>query len=296
LHSSDKNNLFLTGDDCGYYKFDVDKDEMDEEDVIRAELRLLQKGPMAVDQYDVDIYYLLSDEEFEPSFKLSFRQIKSNPGWKSFDLTTLVENWKQGWVNHGLLVVLSSAGQQLSCVETFSQGEQDDLPNTQPLLVVFTYDYSSKFLEGLLSVNEISISQRENHEAKREEPTEMENSTQTNPPDSRTNLRHISCHLQELEVNHTTVSIGNMHLVRPKSFNAGTCVGHCTRLPVKSVTDHSTIISLHNYRTKGLEGSPKRCCVPDSYEKISMVFYNDELHEFIVKEDVPVKAATCGCL
>jgi len=290
--------LFFTDDDCRYYKFDVDKDEMSEEDVIHAELRLLQKSPMAVDQYDVDIYYLLSDEEFQPSFKLSFKQIKSNIGWKTFDLTSLVENWKQGWVNHGVLVVLSSGGQQLSCAETFSQGEHDDLPNTQPLLVVFTYDYSSKFLEGLLNVDdEISTGQGENHEAKREEPTEIANGTETNPTDSApTHLRHISCHLQELEVNHTMVSIGNMHLVRPESFNAGTCVGHCTRLPVKSVTDHATIVSLHNYRTKGLDGSPKRCCVPDSYEKISMVFYNDKLHEFIIKEDVPVKAATCGCL
>ena len=291
------NYLFLADDGCGYYKFDVDKDKMDEEDVIHAELRLLQKNSMAVDQYDIDIYYLLSDEEFEPSFKLSFKQIKSNPGWKSFDLTSLVENWKQGWVNHGLLVVLSSGGQQLSCTGTFSQGEQADISNTQPLLVVFTYDYSSKFLEGLLNLDEeIPTSHKENHEAKREEPTEKANKTETNPTENVIKTTHVSCHLQDLEVNHTMVSIGSMHLVLPESFNAGTCAGHCIRLPVKSVTDHATIVSLHNYRTKGLDGSPKRCCVPDSYEKISMVFYNDELHEYIVKKDVPIKAATCGCI
>jgi len=286
--------LSYTDEGCGYYKFEVDKDKMDEEDVMHAELRLLQKDPMAVDQYDVDIYYLLSDEEFEPSFKLSFKGIQSTTGWKSFDLTSLVVNWKQGWVNHGILVVLSSGGQQLPCAGTFSQGEQGDLQNTQPLLVAFTYDYSSKFLEGLLNLNdEISTNHEKRHETKREDPSETTNTT--NPPEG-IKPTVVSCHLKELEINHTIVSIGSMHLVLPESFNAGTCMGHCIRHPIKSVTDHATIISLYNYRNKGVHGSPKRCCVPESYEMINMMFYNDELHEYIVKKQVPVKAASCGCL
>ena len=170
---------------------------------------------------EVNIYYLLNDNNnniYLP-LKLTFKYTDSSPGWKTFPI---VESWKQGWVNYGLKVTLTKAEQQLSCEGIYSFGEQEDILSTEPLLVVFTYDCNYKFLSGTLKNNDAT-----KHKKEKRQTTE---SIKTS---------HVSCHLQTVEVNHTTVAADNLYLIILKLFDVGVCVGHCPRLPVESSTDYA---------------------------------------------------------
>ena len=96
---------------------------------------------MPGDYYEVNGYYLLNNNnKIDSPLKLTFRHTDSSPGWKTFDVTPIVESWKQGWVNYGLKVTLTKGEQLLSCKGVYSSGEQEDMLNTESLLVVFTHD------------------------------------------------------------------------------------------------------------------------------------------------------------
>ena len=72
---------------CGYYRFDVHEDTNDGEQMIQAELLLLQKNsPTLAGDYNVDIYYMLSESHWSP-LPISFKRIDSTSGWKKFDIT-----------------------------------------------------------------------------------------------------------------------------------------------------------------------------------------------------------------
>ncbi|XP_065915453.1 bone morphogenetic protein 4-like [Dysidea avara] len=270
------------GTGCGYYKFGIDKASIDGEEIIHAELRLLQMISMPGDYYEVNIYYLLNDNNIDSPLKLTFKHTDSSLGWKTFDVTPIVENWKQGWANYGLKVTLTKGEQQLSCEGVYSSEEQEDILNTKPLLVVFTRANTNKFLSELFKDKGIS-------DIKHKKVRRESNST------SSIQTSHVSCHLQKMEVSNTAISAGNIHLVVPKFFDVGVCGGHCPRLPVESLTDYASILSLHYYQTRGHEGAPKRCCVPTNFELIQMVFYNELTHETIYK-NVPARATSCGCV
>ena len=232
------------------------------------------------DYYEVNIYYLLNDNNIDSPLKLTFKHTDSSPGWKTFDVTPIVESWKQGWVNYGLKVTLTKGEQQLSCEGVYSSGEQEDMLNTEPLLVVFTRDNTNKFLSEVMKHKKLSDIKHKKE--KRQTTSSIETS-------------HVACHLQKLEVSNTAISAGNVHLVLPKLFDVGVCGGHCPRLPVESLTDYASILSLHYYQTRGHAGAPKRCCVPTNFELIQMVFYNELTHETIYK-NVPARATSCGCV
>ena len=276
--------LFSTGatdDGCGYYKFNIDKASIDGEEIIHAELRLLQKTSMPGDYHEVNIYYLRNDNNIDSPLKLTFKHTDSSPGWKTFDVTPIVEGWKQGWVNYGLKVALTKGEQQLSCEGVYSSGKQEDILNTEPLLVVFTRDNTNKFLIETLK-NDKKVSVIKQKKTKRQTTSAIQTS-------------HVACHLQKMEVNNTAIREGSIHLMIPKLFDVGVCVGHCPRLPVESLTDYASILSLHYYQTRGHEGAPKRCCVPTYFEAIPMVFYNELTQESILKNG-PIKAKACGCV
>ena len=237
---------------------------------------------MPGDYYEVNIYYLLNGNNIDSPLKLTFKHTDSSPGWKTFDVTPIVESWKQGWVNYGLKVTLTKGEQQLSCEGVYSSGEQEDILNTEPLLVVFTHDSTNKFLSEVLKDKKIS-------DIKHKKVRRESNST------SSIQTSHVSCHLQKMEVSNTAISAGKVHLMIPKLFDVGVCGGHCPRLLVESLTDYASILSLHYYQTRGHAGAPKRCCVPTNFEEIPMVFY-DELTQESIFKTVPVKATSCGCV
>ena len=97
--------LCLPGAGCGYYKF---KASINGEEIIHAELLLLQKISIPGDYYEVNIHYLLNNNNIDSPLKLTFKNTDSTPGWKTFDVTPIVENWKQGWGNYGLKVTLKT--------------------------------------------------------------------------------------------------------------------------------------------------------------------------------------------
>ena len=115
---------------------------------------------MPGDYYEVNIHYLLNNNNIDSPLKLTFKHTDSSPGWKAFDVTPIVENWKQGWGNFSLKVTLTKGEQQLSCEGVYSSGEQEDVLNTEPLLVVFTRDNTNKFLSEIRIKRKIVIIHR----------------------------------------------------------------------------------------------------------------------------------------
>lgn len=256
------------------------KTDLDGEKIVYAELRLLQKISIPGDYYEVNIHYLLNNIGTSSPLKLTFKRTDSSPGWKTFDVTPIADHWKQGWANYGLRVMLTKDNKQLSCEGVYSLGEQNNILDTEPLLVVFGRHHNHKFFSKLLKSK---ILQNTKHKK-----VKRQNSSTIKPS-------NVACHLQKLEVNNTAISVHNMHLWFPKSFDVGVCAGHCTRLSVKSYRDYASILSLHYYQTAGHNKAPKRCCVPTDFEDIQMLFYNDLIQEYIFI-NAPIKATACSCL
>jgi len=265
---------------CGFYKFDMKKREVEGEEIIRAELRLLQKATLQTNHYDVNIYYILRERDLESPLKLTFKHIDATPGWKTFDITPIAQGWKQGWVNHGIQIKLSAGDHHLSCSGVFYKGE--DEKDTEPLLVVFIHDNDSKFLEGLLK--------------------ESKHSTTTQLPQRHRRqlikVSHKSCQNESFFVHPTALSKGHMNLVYPNiPFDIGKCTGHCTRVQIKetaAATNHARMV-LAQYIYSG-EQAEKRCCVPLEYEPITMLFYNNKSKEYMWSTYKTAKVTKCGCL
>ena len=233
--------------------------------------------------YNVDIYYLLNESSHQSPLHFSFKHIDSTPGWKTFDITPIVLSWKQGLVNHGLQLRLTRGKQILSCEGVFSQGEQDPM-NTEPLLIVYINDHDSEFFKHMLKEERKSLN---------------ENPARTQPQDRKqrdVKVQNVGCYRKEMMVTAESLSVGDVRLLLPKSFDAGVCEGHCKKIQISSHTDHSHILSLHYYNTLDLSAIPSRCCVPTSYKKMNMIFYNQANDEHILKQNVPVQATGCDCL
>ena len=65
---------------CGYYKFDVQKGKNNREEIVRAELCLLQKKSATLDgHYNVDII-LLNESSQQSKSQFNFKNIDSTPG------------------------------------------------------------------------------------------------------------------------------------------------------------------------------------------------------------------------
>ena len=275
------NDMYFTDGYCGYYKFDVREDTIDGE-LIRAELHLLQKKSTILDgHYNVDIYYLLNESSHQSPLRFTFKHIDSMPGWKTFDITPIVLSWKQGLVNHGLQIRLTKGKEVLSCEGVFSQGEEDPM-NTEPLLIVFTNDHDSMFFKRMV----------------KEERKSLKRSHVTTQPQERDRISrntNSACHRATLTVTAATLSTDSVKVLLPRSFDAGVCKGHCTKLQLSSEPDHAHILSLHYRNTiASLSDIPSRCCVPVSYRRVNMVLVDNG--RVIRKNNVPAQATTCDCL
>ena len=260
------------------------KDKTDGEQIVRAELRLLQKNLTTLDgHYNVDIYYLLNESSHQSPLRFSFKHIDSTPGWKTFDITPIVLSWKQGLVNHGLQLRLTRDEQILSCEGVFSQGEQDPV-NTEPLLIVYTNDHGSKFFKHMLKEERRSLD--ENHAR-----------TQPQGRNQRAvKVQNVGCHRKEMILTADSLSAGDVHVLLPKSFDAGVCEGHCKKLQLSPHTDHAHLLSLYYRNNVDLTEVPSKCCVPTSYKSINMVFYNATSNEHIIKQNVLAQVNECNCL
>ena len=204
------------------------------------------------------------------------------PGWKTFDITPIVLSWKQGLVNHGLQIRLTKGKEVLSCEGVFSQGEQDSV-NTEPLLIIFTNDHDSNFFKHMLKEERKSSKSYTTIQTKERKR-------------SAVRVQNVGCHRKEMMVTAASLSAGGVSVLLPKRFDVGVCEGHCTKLQLSPHTDHVHILSLHYHNTLDLSAIPSRCCVPTSYKKINMLFYNKANDEHIFKQDVPAQATECNCL
>ena len=285
--------MFFIDIGCGHYKFHIKKHELHEEHVIRAELHLLQNSTTLDGHYDVEI---LNRKTHGSPIQLSFNRIDSTPGWKTFDITPIVLNWKQGLVNHGLQIKLTKEGKALSCEGVFTE-EQNSLE--KPSLVVFTHDHrSDSFVNGLKN-------ERANHIATDQQRTRR-NSNSSAAKNASTTLENVSvknveCHLKEKIIQTESLNTDNIHVLLPKQFNAGECDGYCKKLDPKilqrnTITSHADALALYYHNTEGVKGAPSRCCKATSFKMVPMVFYDEAVKEMIIKVTVPAEATKCGCL
>ena len=170
----------------------------------------------------------------------------------------------------------------LPCEEIFAQGEEDSI-NTEPLLIVFTNDHDSTFFKHML----------------KEERKSLKSYSTTQLQEKKRNaekVQNVGCHLKEMMVTAESLSAGDVNVLLPKNFDAGICEGHCKKIQLSSHTDHAHILSLHYRNTLDLSAIPSRCCVPTSYQNITMIFFNKSTGEHILKQDVPAQANGCDCL
>lgn len=264
----------------------MDKDKVDREQIVRAELRLFQNNsPVALDHYyHVHIYYLLRAKDLESPLQLEFKHVSSATGWKTFDITKIAKKWKQQrWVNHGLKVKLTTkGGEVLPCDGVFAD-EKEHTVDTEPSLVVYTHDRDSKFFEGLLKKEEKSLSHITTPQRRKR----------------RTQVTNVGCHRKKLMIKGQILSSNNIQLLLPHVFDAGACTGHCRRIEQNGPQpmSYASVVSLHYLHTVGLEGAPNRCCVPVSYDHVPLMLFMDRItHQRILKRNVPVIAKQCGCL
>ena len=224
------------------------EDTNDGEQMIQAELLLLQKNsPTLAGDYNVDIYYMLSESHWSP-LPISFKHIDSTPGWKTFDVTPIVINWKQGLVNHGIQLRLTKGKEILSCEGVFSEGEEDPM-STEPLLIVYANDDS-------MPTNSL----------KKRDVTPQQQKTIRSPID----VQNGYCHRKEMVVKADSLRSDGVRVLLPEAFDIGVCDGHCSYREGYP-SDYALIFYLHHYNTEG-SGIPSRCCVPTSFRKETLLY------------------------
>lgn len=267
---------------CGYIKFNMNEDTIGGEELVRAELHLLQNNLTELpSHYNMDIFYLLSENATVSPVNKHFK-MDSTPGWKKMDVTSLALRLKKGWPpNHGLQIRLTKGKKVIPCKGVFAEEKDfNETHHNQPLLVVFTRDHNSKFLTKILK-----------------EVTPMRNHTHTRQQKHNTiDVQHVGCHRKELIVTPDSLNSSGTLLLLPKRLDVGVCEGHCTKLQPAPNNDHAYILSLYYRNNVELSEVPSKCCVPTSYEKVNMLFYNKTNGENIFKIGVAVKAKQCICL
>jgi len=125
------------------------------------------------------------------------------------------------------------------------------------------------------------------------------NATTTQPQERKRNagnVQNVGCHRKKFVVTADSLSTGDIHLFLPKSFDAGVCEGHCKKLQPSPRTDHAHILSLYYRNNVDLSEVPSKCCVPVSYKKINLLFYNAAKGEHIIKPNMLAQADECDCL
>ena len=246
----------------------MDKHETDYgEQTVLAELRLLQtKSPTLDGHYNVDIYYLLNETHWSP-IPISYEYIDSTPGWKTFDITPIVNNWKQSLVNnHGIQLKLTDKVKEtLPCKGVFSAGEEDPI-NTEPLLIVYANDYSIP-----------KKSPRKRDIASDELDEDIPRSGH-------------GCRLKNLVVPLSDLLPG---VLLPKMVNIGICEGQCAYAS-QGNPFYSDILDLYYQNNEG-SAIPEKCCVPASFRDLPVMVYS-AVSKSIFNKILPVVVASCSCL
>ena len=243
----------------------MDKHETEDGDqVVQAELRLLQiKSPTLDGYYNVDIYYLLNETHWSP-IPISYDYIDSTPGWKIFDITPIANNWKQGLVNHhGIqLKFTDMAKETLPCEGIFSTGE-DDPVNSEPLLIVYANDYSNTPQKSLRKRDIIT--------------DEIVGDT-------------LSCCRRKKFV----VPFSDLfsHVLLPKSVDIGICEGQCTSASLGNLS-YSKILDQYYHSTEG-SAIPEKCCVPASFRDLTILALHGTRKTLFISK-LPISVTSCTC-
>ena len=209
---------------------------------------------------------MLSESHWSPLQPISFKHIDSTPGWKTFDITSIVTKWRQGLVNHGLQLRLTKGKNILSCEGVFSEGDEDSL-NTGPLLIIYANDHNTPKTSLKRDIT----------------PQHQETRNATDVLDG--------CHRRRMVVK--TEPLG-MQVILPSSVDVGVCEGHCS-YPQGNQLDYANIYYLLYLNGEESGAIPSRCCVPTSFRSVTLLTYHETSKSYYITP-APISVDECTCL
>ncbi|XP_076025821.1 bone morphogenetic protein 2 [Genypterus blacodes] len=271
-----------------------------EERMIKAEFRWFRlkrkfyhRKPHGAHFYKVDLYEVL-DSRVKPwrGNLITSRLVPLlTQGWEVFNITQTVAKWiHNSQENNGILVVttLPSGNWLVSVVS--SPWQSGELADRNAYLVIFSND--DRKPGGAVNASHLGKSfppaaaelHHLQHRRRRAAP---------GPPPGHG--RPHSCQRAPLFVDFEEIGWSGW-IISPRGYNAFTCRGSCP-FPLGGslrATNHATVRSImHALRlSRGDVGAP--CCVPDTLQAISLLYFDDE-ENVVLKQYDDMVAVSCGC-
>ncbi|TNN35512.1 Bone morphogenetic protein 2-A [Liparis tanakae] len=282
-----------------------------EERMIKAELRWFRNkhklffgksyGPHF---YKVDLYEVL-DSRVKPwrGNLISSRLVPLHTqGWEVFNVTQTVSRWiRSSQENNGILVVTTLPSGGWMAAEAAAAAKRSGAPtDTNAYLVLFSDDGRTGASDQSYPGQQVTTSLFPTGQAQPAAPS-------PELPDPRSRRRRAaspgfppygrpqSCQRVPLFVDFEEIGWSGW-IISPRGYNAYHCRGSCP-FPLGGnlrATNHATVRSIiHALRLAGGEvGAP--CCVPDTLQSISLLYFDDE-ENVVLKQYDDMVALSCGC-
>ncbi|XP_008313081.1 bone morphogenetic protein 2 isoform X2 [Cynoglossus semilaevis] len=272
-----------------------------EERMIKAEFRWFRKKQKFYlgksyrpHFYKVDLYEVL-DSRVKPwrGNLITSRLVPLyTQGWEVFNVTQTVAKWiRNSQENNGILVVttLPSGNWMESSVSTSKQN--GEMMHTNSYLVIFSDD-------GRTGASNQSYLGQGRPVAAAPPPLEHHNHRNRRrraSPGSSSYGHSQPCQRVPLFVDFEEIGWSGW-IISPRGYNAYHCKGSCP-FPLGGslrATNHATVRSImHALRLSADEvGAP--CCVPDTLQSISLLYFDDE-ENVVLKQYDDMVALSCGC-
>ena len=94
------------------------------------------------------------------------------------------------------------------------------------------------------------------------------------------------CQRVDMKVNSSDLPFPGIGIIEPRQFNVYKCEGSCS---------NASLSTTHDHVQAAISPNQESCCVPLHFEKVSYLYYDDDLSIFINNtiDDLVVKQ--CGC-
>ncbi|TSK14487.1 Bone morphogenetic protein 2-A [Bagarius yarrelli] len=264
--------------------------------IIKAEFRWFRRARADNHLYRVDLYEVL-DSRVEPrrgNLILSRLLSVYSKGWEVFNITQTVAKWiLNSSTNNGILVVSTLTLEHW--METFVGHARDMRFERYGAYLVIYSDDGQRRSSG----EEVSISGRITDFPF--EFLEYKSSLQAAVRGHRSrhkraagNKHAVTCQRTPLYVDFVKLGWSGW-IISPSGYNAFHCSGSCP-FPLSGslrATNHAIVQSLVNtLKLSNKVGRP--CCVPDTLQPISLLYFDDE-ENVVLKQYDDMVAGSCGC-
>ena len=246
------------------------------EQLVKAEFRLYRNisGNLQYPKHIISVYQILQPGVGEESVKrlLDSRVVDATShGWDSYDIFKAVQDWRdKPSQNHGLEIQIMSQNGNPIDISHLRFGRQEELdenkwPHHRPLLAVYTRDPNTH-----------------HHEVR-----------------TRRSSRHRGGRVDHCKRHGLTVDFQKLNwhtwVVAPPQYEAYYCKGDCVYPLTEhmNTTNHAIVQTLiHNVR-KFRDTVPPACCIPTSFESLSMLYLSGK--QPVIKKFKQMIVTGCGC-